>query len=134
MPEMQQNCLLEASFADAVARISRAEDLKPERRGQLVCSLRVTSEMLGRPPELIPARWSAVRQALSERAVELLLKKIPAGERAECLRRLFDHGRSLGWITSLLRSEIFAHGYYGHRSEPEEQRLLTVAEFEHVRA
>ena len=33
----------------------------------------------------------------------------------------------------MLRSEIFAHGHYGDRPEPEKQRLLTPAEFERIR-
>ena len=70
----------------------------------------------------------------AEHTVELLLKKVPPEERAECLRRLFTEGKALGWITSILRSEIFAHGHYGDRAEPEDQRLLTVAEFAHVLA
>ena len=41
---------------------------------------------------------------------------------------------STGWQTSLLRSEIFAHGHYGERAEPEAQRLLTPAEFQQVLA
>jgi len=69
----------------------------------------------------------------AERAVELLLRKVPDEQRAECIRRIFDDGRSLGWITSILRSEIFAHGHYGDRTEPPENRLLNAVEFEQAR-
>ena len=70
----------------------------------------------------------------AEHLVEKLLKEVPPDERAVCLRRLFTEGKALGWITSILRSEIFAHGHYGDRAEPENQRLLTAAEFAQVLA
>ena len=64
MPVDRLRCV-ETSFADAIAAIAIAEDLRTERQRQLACSLRVIAEMLGRPAELIPARWSAVRQDIS---------------------------------------------------------------------
>jgi hypothetical protein len=72
------------------------------------------------------AAWRSAR-----RAVQLLLKRVPQEDRQVCLRRLFE-GPALGWLASLLRSEIFSHGLYGDKSEPESQRLLTAAEFEVV--
>ena len=66
----------------------------------------------------------------AEHLVSLLLKRIDdAALRTDCLNGLFSTGQAIGWQTSLLRSEIFAHGHYGDRVEPEEQRLLTIAEF-----
>ena len=65
----------------------------------------------------------------AERAVTLLLRKATPEVRAGCLRALFAEGPSLGWLNSILRSEIFAHGRYGNRAQPEDQRLLTTAEF-----
>lgn len=76
----------------------------------------------------ISRAWGA-----AEHAVGLLLKRVPENQRNECWRRLFTEGRSLGWIASLLRSEIFAHGHFGDRPEPEDQRLLTPAEFDVVK-
>lgn len=70
--------------------------------------------------------WRSAR-----RAVRLLLKRVPQEHRQACLRRLFD-GPALGWLASVLRSEIFSHGLYGDKAEPESQRLLTAAEFEVV--
>jgi hypothetical protein len=64
-------------------------------------------------------------------AVTTLIKK-PGVDRAACLQALFSNGRSLGWLTRILRDEIFAHGLAGHRAEPEEQRLLTPDEFRAV--
>jgi predicted KAP-like P-loop ATPase len=65
---------------------------------------------------------------LGKRAVVRLLKK-QGIDRAACLQALFSEGRSLGWLTSMLRDEIFAHGLYGDRAVPEEERLLTPEEF-----
>jgi hypothetical protein len=64
-----------------------------------------------------------------ERAVTVLLGVAEPETRAACLRALFDDGQSLGWLTDTLRSEIFAHGHYGDRREPEDRWLLTAAEF-----
>jgi hypothetical protein len=68
----------------------------------------------------------------AELAVERLMKRVPVAQRSECIRLLFAEGPALGWLTNLLRSEIFSHGHFGNRAEPESQRLLTTAEFEDV--
>jgi len=69
--------------------------------------------------------WEAAKQC-----VELLLKRITRPEeRAKCVRVLFTDGQDLGWLTSLLRSEIFAHGLHGDRAQPESRRVLTPGEF-----
>jgi len=73
--------------------------------------------------------WTAWGAA--EEAVRRLLRQVPQGDREDCLRRLFE-GRALGWLTDLLRGEIFSHGRYGEGAKSENQRLLTVAEFESV--
>lgn len=75
--------------------------------------------------------WTAWGAA--EEAVRRLLRRVPQGDREDCLRRLFE-GRALGWLTDLLRGEIFSHGRYGEQAKPEDQRLLTTAEFEGVLA
>ena len=65
----------------------------------------------------------------AERAVTVLLRNAAPDARASCLRVLFTEGQSLGWLNAILRSEIFAHGHYGERPQPEDQRLLTAPEF-----
>ncbi|MCB1511264.1 MAG: hypothetical protein KDJ36_10205 [Hyphomicrobiaceae bacterium] len=69
----------------------------------------------------------------AELLVTKLLATVEVDRRAACLQQLFATGAAIGWQTSLLRSEIFAHGYYGNSQEPEAQRLLTPAEFERFR-
>ena len=57
---MDDNGLLEPSFADAIAAIEQSGELPPSRRTHWVCSLRQIAKALGRPPESIAARWGAV--------------------------------------------------------------------------
>jgi hypothetical protein len=75
---------------------------------------------------------SAWRSA--ERAVNALLPRIAGEVRDASVRALFETGQSTGWLTSILRSQIFAHGHYGDKPEPEERWLLTQEEFERVMA
>jgi hypothetical protein len=57
---MDDNGLLEPSFADAIAAIEQSSEVSPSRRTHWVCSLRQIAKALGRPPESIAARWGAV--------------------------------------------------------------------------
>ena len=65
----------------------------------------------------------------AKRATAVLLKRTAGNIRAGCLHTLFAQGRALGWLTHILRSEIFSHGHYGDHAEPEDNWLLTSAEF-----
>ena len=62
-------------------------------------------------------------------AMAALLTRISGNARSECVRDPFVNGKALGWLTEVLRSEIFTHGHYGDRQKPPEQRLLTPTEF-----
>jgi len=68
----------------------------------------------------------------AERLVESLLRRTSGELRAKCLTTLFSDGRALGWLTGILRQEIFGHGHYGQEAKPEEQRLLSGEEFQNV--
>jgi hypothetical protein len=57
--------LIEPSVANALVAIERADDLPEDKRRHWPCSLRVTAKALGKPPELVPARWTAVRIPIS---------------------------------------------------------------------
>jgi len=57
--------LIEPSFADAEVAIEDAPNLAKGQRRHWTCSLRITAKGLGRPLELIPARWTAVRIPIS---------------------------------------------------------------------
>jgi hypothetical protein len=57
--------LIEPSVADALMAIEQAEDLPEDKRRHWACSLRIIAKALGKPPELVPARWTAVRMPIS---------------------------------------------------------------------
>ena len=57
--------LIEASMADAMAAIEAAEDVPEDKRRHWMCSLRIVAKALGKPSELLPARWTAVRIPIS---------------------------------------------------------------------
>jgi hypothetical protein len=57
--------LIEPSVADAMAAIEVAEDLPEDKRRHWTCSLRIVARALGRPLQLVPARWTAVRLPIS---------------------------------------------------------------------
>jgi hypothetical protein len=71
--------------------------------------------------------WLRANQALAR-----LLKRVGRDTRAVCLEVLFQQGRALGWLTDVLRDEIFAHGHFGDRRKPEDEWLLSTAEFVHA--
>jgi KAP family P-loop domain len=68
----------------------------------------------------------------AKRAVKLLLKRTAGDLRASCLSILFERGTALGWLTDILRTEIFSQGHYGDHLDPEGDRMLTAEEFTQV--
>jgi hypothetical protein len=69
---------------------------------------------------------------VAKRLVELLLPRISGCERKSVLDAMFGGGRAIGWLTHLLRGEIFAHGRFGDRATPPDRWLLTAEEFDGV--
>jgi hypothetical protein len=61
-----------------------------------------------------------------------LLKRTAGDLRASCLSILFERGTALGWLTDILRTEIFSQGHYGDHLDPEGDRMLTAEEFTQV--
>ena len=57
--------LLEPSIADASAWLPTVPVLRESQRRQWICSLRFITKALGRPPELLPARLTALAQPMS---------------------------------------------------------------------
>jgi hypothetical protein len=58
--------LVETSFADAIRAIEAASDLPDHLRQHWPCSLRRIGDGLDRPPELVPARWTSIRQPVEK--------------------------------------------------------------------
>ena len=73
--------------------------------------------------------WRSAR-----RAIAILLKRITGDVRADAVRALFVDGQAIGWLTHILRYEIFAHGHFGDRPQPDTEWLLTADEFAGVLA
>jgi len=85
--------LIETSFKDAIALIAAAQELPAEKRAHWASSLRSTAKALGRPLEVIPARYSAVRADL------LNLHAVPAGMTAKTLQNHKSNAKSaLLWL------------------------------------
>jgi hypothetical protein len=52
--------------------------------------------------------------------------------RAAVIATMFSKGAAIGWLTSLFRHEIFAHGRVGDRRRPDSEWLFTNEEFDRV--
>ncbi len=61
---MTRTALVEPSFAEAMRAIETANDLPAGTRAHWCCSLRQLSQAMDKPPELIPARWTAISGAV----------------------------------------------------------------------
>ena len=54
--------------------------------------------------------------------------------RSDMLRALFSGGKSMAWLTGIIREATFEHGAKGERSVPEGDRLLSAKEFELIKS
>ncbi|WP_082508004.1 KAP family P-loop NTPase fold protein [Methylobacterium sp. Leaf113] len=61
----------------------------------------------------------------AQRLVPSLLSRLDKPQRDETVAMIFKNGVAIGWLTSLLRHEIFAHGRYRHRAKPQSDWLFT---------
>lgn len=68
----------------------------------------------------------------AERTLPVLRDAIPEAERAEVFAEIFERGRALGWLTTVLRSEVFGHGRFGARRAAESEWLLSEKELDVV--
>src|SRR5262249_34015860 len=79
IPMTETMSLIETSFADAIAVITQATELPEQTRRHWATSLRQIAKLSGRPLELMPARYSAIRANLVH------LHQAPAGLTAKTL-------------------------------------------------
>lgn len=85
--------VIETSFADAIAMIAQAEELSPQTRQHWTTSVRQIAKALDRPPEVIPARYSAIRADLAQ------LHQVPAGLTIKTMRNHKSNAKSaLLWL------------------------------------
>jgi hypothetical protein len=61
-----------------------------------------------------------------------VLKQALSDEFRDVLINAFSEGKALGWLTSILRRETFAHGLYGDQERPEHEWILSQAELEAI--
>jgi integrase len=106
--------LIEKSFADAIAMIAAAEELPEHTRRHWPTSLRRIAEALDKPLEVIPARYSAVRNDLNQ------LHHVPAGFSAKTLQNHKSNVKSA--LLYLGREKGIPQ--YGAPLCPEWQRLM----------
>jgi hypothetical protein len=66
---------------------------------------------------------------VATRLLESLVKRAHPETRRSTVDRLFREGKALGWLSSVLRDEIFSHGIFGDRARPESHWLLNQEEF-----
>ncbi|HEV2080418.1 MAG TPA: hypothetical protein VGR19_11060 [Allosphingosinicella sp.] len=64
-----------------------------------------------------------------KRAIPRLLRLL-GDQRIQVIREMFAEGSAMGWLSSIFRDEIFAHGRYGDR--PSSKRLFTAEELDLV--
>jgi hypothetical protein len=69
-----------------------------------------------------------------ERLLVPLLKRMDPTQRASAISNMFGQGCAMGWLTSILRRETFAHGIYGDRPKPEYEWYFSKDEYDGIAA
>ena len=67
-----------------------------------------------------------------EQLFAALLRTFEVAPRSELISSIFQGGEAIGWLTSVLRHETFAHGRYGNQQRPEEKRYLSASDLDAV--
>jgi integrase-like protein len=87
--------LLEPTFVDAIGLIEGADELSPTTRTHWMCSLRQIAKALDKPLEVIPARYSAIKNHLRQ------LHHAPLGLTAKTLANHKSNAKAgLLWLTN----------------------------------
>jgi hypothetical protein len=93
IPMSQTAVLIEHSFAEAIAIVAAADELGKQTQRHWATSLRQIAKALDKPPELIPARFGAVRADLTR------LHHLPTGLTLKTLRNHKSNVKSaLLWL------------------------------------
>jgi hypothetical protein len=92
---MTETTLLEPSIADALKEIETATGLPASKRRHLSCSLRQICVYLNRPPDIVPARWSGIKDAVHDLHAARVgaNAKTLANHKANCRRHCFGSPR-----------------------------------------
>jgi hypothetical protein len=76
--------------------------------------------------------WIGTIWERAQDAMPILLSKLAPGDHDRVITAMFNDGVSIGWLTSILRYETFAHGIYGKEPRPEPERLFTTEQVNHI--
>lgn len=66
----------------------------------------------------------------AQRTIPPLLTRLDPDRRAAVVSAMFEQGAAVGWLTSLLRHETFAHGRYGDRKNSQDDWLFSESELD----
>ncbi len=72
--------------------------------------------------------WISSLWDRAQRVIPSLLSRLEPTRRAAAVTTMFREGAAVGWLTSLFRHEMFAHGRDGESSRPESEWLFTNSE------
>lgn len=140
-PEETANLLLDLHSQKALGRLRKSDVLferlramdaslwtSDRARNLLLAFGQMLDEAYRRDPSeemFLVTSWDR-----ADRLVLTLYSKIDESELAQTNEQLFRDGRALGWLTSILRTEIFAHGRFGNQKKPESEWMIPGAEFD----
>lgn len=108
-----------------------AESLSPEQAERIFLGLADCMDeagAIGDDDEFgTPTVWREAQRCIPE-----LRKSMGAEKSLDAIKQAFGHGESLGWLTALLRHEIFGHGRFGERRTRESDWLVTDPELDAI--
>jgi len=73
--------------------------------------------------------WRDADSVLQD-AWSILKGSLVESNRLKLLKNIFGKGRSIGWLTNIFRREIFSHGIYGDRPDPETDWIFSREELD----
>jgi hypothetical protein len=76
--------------------------------------------------------WVGTLWSRAECLIPLLLSRLEQPRQDAIIAIMFENGLAIGWLTSVLRHETFAHGCYGNRLIPEAEWLFTNKQLDRI--
>ncbi|KZX92208.1 hypothetical protein A3718_12320 [Erythrobacter sp. HI0019] len=104
-------------------------DLDSESAANLILAFGATMDELFSLRPISNFQYNSVWDR-AERLLRGLLSSMAPELRGGTIATLADAGKSIGWITSILRRETFAHGRYGSQGRSESEWYLTDGELD----
>jgi predicted KAP-like P-loop ATPase len=76
--------------------------------------------------------WGTSLWDRARKATAFFLLQVDSQKRALLLKRMFENGKAVDWLTKIFRRETFSHGRYGSSQKPAPSWLLSEAELDTV--